>query len=71
MGDDSSYDEDFSENTFAINEIELPKNETKKPESSFEILSMDKIVQDVFDIVMNVQTFLAVRISLFFLIYII
>lgn len=62
MGDDSSYEEDFSsELTMFSPDIDLPKKETKKEENVFQILSMENIVQDVFEMVMKVQSFLAVR----------
>lgn len=65
MGDDSSYEEDFSGEItmFSTQDIELPKKETKKEESAFEILSIENIVQDVFEMVYKVQSFLAVRVS--------
>lgn len=64
MGDELSYEEDFSEMImFPSQEIELPKKKTKEEESPFEILSMDKIVHDVFDMISKVKSFLEVNIS--------
>lgn len=65
MGDDStSYEEDFTADLtlFSTQDIDLPRKETKTEESPFKILSMDNIVHDVFEMVMKVQSFLAVRI---------
>lgn len=63
MDDDSSFEEDFSENTlFCTNEeVELPKKAIKKDENQYEILSIENIAQDVYDIIYKVQAFLAVR----------
>lgn len=73
MGDDSSYEEDFSADLtiFPTQDIDLPKKVTKTEESPFKILSMENIVQDVFEMVMKVQSFLAVRIyfNFFFFIF--
>lgn len=67
---DSSYEEDFSEVTQMFStDVELPKEETKKEESPFEIVSMENIVQEVFDIVMRVQSFINVR--TFFLFFVV
>lgn len=61
MGDESSYEEDFSEVVlFQSPEIELPKKETKK-EENYEILSVESILSDVFEKVLNVQSILCVR----------
>lgn len=60
MTDDSSFDEDFAENTFCTTEDEAPKKETKKEENHFEILSIENIAQEVYDIIYKVQAFLAV-----------
>lgn len=63
MGDgDSSYEEDFSEVTQMFpTHVELPKEETKKEENPFEIISMENIAQEVYDIIMKVQSVLDVR----------
>lgn len=62
MADDSSFEEDFSETTlFCTNEeIDLPKKTIKKDENQYEILSIENIAQDVYDIIYKVQAFLAV-----------
>lgn len=61
MTDDSSFDEDFAETTlFCTTEDEAPKKETKKEENHFEILSIENIAQEVYDIIYKVQAFLAV-----------
>lgn len=64
MGDDPSF-EDFSEVVFPTPDVELPKRETKKEENPFEILSLDNIIQHVFEKVLDVQSFLNVSYTSF------
>lgn len=62
MGDYSSFEEDFTEIALSNStEDESPKKDVQKVDNSFEILSMENILQDVFEIVTKVQSFLSVR----------
>lgn len=69
MDDDSSFEEDFSEITFltTTEEESTPpqKKDTNKDNNSFEILSTEHILQEVFRMVLEVRSFLGVNIYRF------
>lgn len=60
MADEMNCIDDFSETTFYTPEIEVPANVTKKEESPFEILPLDRIIIDLYKKVEQAQSFLAV-----------
>lgn len=62
MDDDSSF-EDFSE-SLSVNSIEdeVPKKDVKKEDNPFEILSMERILEDVYSKVADVRSFTEVSI---------
>lgn len=61
MDGNSSCDEDFSEApVFTEDEPKVPEPIKPRENSAFEILSVDKIVQNVFDMIRQVQNFLSV-----------
>lgn len=62
MDDDSSF-EDFSDTLFGTPvEDEIPKKDVKKEENPFEILSMERILEDVYSKVQDVKSYTAVSI---------
>lgn len=59
--DDLSFEEDFSEiPVFTEDEPKIPQQKEVKQNNSFEILTMEKILKDVCDMVEKVQNFLGV-----------
>lgn len=63
MDSDLSCEEDFSESPmFTEDEPKVPKPIKPKQNNAFEILSMEKIVENVYDMVSKVQNFLSVSI---------
>lgn len=61
--DDLSFEEDFSETpVFAEEEPQMPQQKEVKRNNAFEILSMEKIVENVLEMSEKVQNFLGVSV---------
>lgn len=67
MEDDSSFEEDFTDTFENSDEVEPspPKKAVKKDDNSFEILSIEHILEEAFEKVNEVRSFLQVRIIQF------
>lgn len=64
--DDVSFEEDFSETVvFAEDEPKIPQQKEIKRNNAFEILTIEKIVENVLEMSGKVQSFLGVSVQWF------
>lgn len=62
--EDLSFEEDFSEApVFAEEEPQKPQQKEVKRNNAFEILSVEKIIENVMEMVVKVQSFLGVSVQ--------
>lgn len=62
MDDESSCEEDFSESLMFAEVEPTPKKIMKKDVNAFEILSIEKLVENIFEMVATVQSCIAVSV---------